>query len=597
MNKKQLLCFFMVILVLGIFSTSCGHNDPELTPSEKEKQEISESLITAGGLDFSDILAGEMSVGMWYMLPDSTFVYYAVSDLQNGTDSKDWTIDSLYGTWNAFADMENPWGGAEEKISGFHVKFDLEDGVDYIRPEVDYYIVSSEDGVPITISEGAVEYAIMSMNDSEAAQARTRAFECVATRAWYDFISDAWDSVTDAFDDVANWFANFVGADQSSYNLDEEQSKSYSEFANKTVLPEMRNGASTNYSEWMGEIYKDKEVVTRICDMNIPGTHDTFTYYFTGNKAADATIGQYARTQSRDIRGQWDAGVRFFDLRLRSVNVAALDITQFSNPQWWYDLILNNGENSNILGIFHGIFFCGITAERGIQEIVNLLKEHPTETAIVHCTFEGDADADDYRLARELFDKFSDYVVKNPAPGTTLWDCAGKMLLLQGWDRNNSYPKLRIGPFIGTGNDEYNDHGYIQFWDYADKYVQNPQARLLYQNRFQSPTTKLCTTFWNEKREVMTACFNDARDSKGALDEVWSVNQASAYVGGISIHMSYSKNANTMNPWTLMYVYQHKRDKMGIIQMDFAGANEEFDDYCTNGGELPKVIVESNRWQ
>ena len=62
--------------------------------------------------------------------------------------------------------------------------------------------------------------------------------------------------------------------------------------------------------------------------------------------------------------------------------------------------------------------------------------------------------------------------------------------------------------------------------------------------------------------------------------------------------MSYAKNANAMNAWTLGYVYEHKNDKLGIIQMDFAGSTEYHPDgFVTNGGELPKMIVETNRFQ
>jgi hypothetical protein len=52
-----------------------------------------------------------------------------------------------------------------------------------------------------------------------------------------------------------------------------------------------------------------------------------------------------------------------------------------------------------------------------------------------------------------------------------------------------------------------------------------------------------------------------------------------------------------MNPWTANYVFQHKKDKMGIIQMDFAGTNDKYDGYYSNGEALPRIIVESNRYQ
>ena len=69
-----------------------------------------------------------------------------------------------------------------------------------------------------------------------------------------------------------------------------------------------------------------------------------------------------------------------------------------------------------------------------------------------------------------------------------------------------------------------------------------------------------------------------------------------AAVGGF-VHSSYAKNANVMNPWTINYLVEHKSDKAGIIWMDFAGTNDVFDGYYTNGETLPRIIVETNRFQ
>ncbi len=591
MNKKNLLYAFIAILNLGICSVSCSREEPQVGPEEKARREISETLLGSGALDFSEIITGQEVIGIWIMAGDSACTYYRISGLEEGTTSEDWVIDSLSGTWRAFAEM-NAWNETEETLSGFRVRFDLNDDIDHISPEVTYYIVTTEDGIPLTISQGAVEYILMEMDEpEEAAAARVREFTRIATRSWWDsvtdFFSDMWDTITDASDAIGNWFVNFFGADNSNYNLGWTASDDFADYANGTILPDMRKGETTDYAAWMGQIYKGRED-TRICEMNIPGTHDTYTYYMTGIGLSDATIGRYARTQARDIAGQWNAGVRFFDARLKSLSNAWLDPTKLFRKDWW-----ESSDQERLLGMFHGVFFCAITADQAILEIVNLLKEHPTETAIVTCSFEGDATAADYILARELMDKYADYVVENPTPDITLKECAGKMIVLQFWDRNDTDHDHRVGPYVGTGYDEYNANGYIQFWELAGA----PKTRLLYQNRYQCSTTERCTPFWDEKRKLMTDCFEDAAASKGTADNVWSINQASAYVGGISIHMSYAKNANAMNPWTLRYVYEHKSDKLGIIQMDYAGSNDFFDDYRTNGAELPKVIVESNRWQ
>ena len=596
MGMKKLLCLLVAVLSLGVVPaslTSCHRDDPEIDDLEKKKQEMADLLLKQkAALDLSEMVAGEKNIGMWFLMPDNSFVYFHIGGLEEGTGVENWTIDTLSGTWNAFADEENTWGG-EGNLSGFSATFNLDGkfGSECIIPTMNYYFVAEEDSIALVLSEGAVEYAQMNGYDEEEMEAKTAALSAPATRSFWDILVDAFTTVGKALvkanDDIITWFANTFGTDQSSYNLNESDSKKFEEYANGKIT-ELQKGSQTNYSEWMGQIYKGKEN-TRLCEMNIPGTHDTFTYYMTGVGLTDATIGLYARTQARSIEGQWNAGVRCFDVRLRSMDSEWLDDpSKLYDPTWWF-----KPNKTQILGMYHNTIFCAITSRTGINEIVKMLKAHPTETAILFCAFEGESGAAEYKMAKELMDEFSSYIVQNPAPGMTLKDCAGKMVVFQSWDRANTYSSSTIGPFTGTGYDTFNDHGYIQFYNLSGQ----PTTRLLCQNRYQASTTDRCTAFWNEKRDLMTQCFKAASATKGSSDNVWSQNQASAYVGGQWIHMSYSKNANTMNPWTFNYVYDHKTEKLGIITMDFAGATEEFDGYYTNGGELPKIIVESNRYQ
>ena len=50
-----------------------------------------------------------------------------------------------------------------------------------------------------------------------------------------------------------------------------------------------------------------------ICDLSIPGTHDSATYKCENT---NGDFGGYARTQGLSLSGQWKRGVRFFDLRV-----------------------------------------------------------------------------------------------------------------------------------------------------------------------------------------------------------------------------------------------------------------------------------------
>ena len=596
MVRKYLLPLFAAIVTAGCIFTGCSkEGSSELSEEEKKKQEMIDLLSQQiMALDLSEMMEGQSNVGAWVLSPDSTFTYLHLSGLEEGTDEAGWTIDSLDGTWSKFNE-ENPWSGEEEALSGFRATFNLEGREDagVLMPTEDFYFVTEEDSVKIILSKGAIEYVAMHGVEEEDLEEKAEMLSMPPTRFGFVInwlISWFMDDPTEAANGLFNaykWVVNTLGIDSSSYNIDQEAGIKFEESVSAKIK-EFQNGTETDYSNWMSQIYAGRED-TPLCDMNIPGTHDTYTYYLTGAGVVDKTVGLYARTQSLDIAGQWNAGVRCFDVRFRCMDSFLLNASKLFDPSSWFE-----PDKPQIVCMFHQDIFCGITGRTGIKEIVKLLNKHPHETAILFCAFEGEHGEADYKLARELMNEFSDYIVANPTPGMTLKDCEGKMVVFQAWDRRNNYPDSTLGPFFGTGDDEYNDHGYIQFYNLSDK----PKTRLLYQNRYQSSTTDLCTSFWNEKRGLMTKCFEDAKATKGSSDHVWSVNQASGYVGGQWIHMSYTKNSNAMNPWTATYVADHKSDKLGIIQMDFAGKSEtkDFDGYYTCSAGLPKLIVETNRY-
>ncbi len=576
MIKKNFFRMFVSILSLGcmVFSlASCSDDsNPEQPKTEEQaKKELVDAFTNSIGFDVSDLVLGKDRVSLWELKEDSTFTCYRVSGV-NSPSEDDWEVDSLKGEWHAFVNEENQWNEDVENLSGFHAVFDVKDttGIGLINNEQTYYVASVEDSVAVIMSEGFVDYAITTGYEAD---------EKLSTRIIFPFFSTILLKVIDESETVRNWFINTFGVDKSSYNLNEAQSKEFWTKAEQTVK-EMQNGNNTDYSNWMGQIYKGKEKTTRICDMNIPGTHDTFTHYMEYIIGTSGVIADYARTQLKNISKQWDAGIRAFDVRFRTTK---------GNFTTTIDEFTEDG----MLGMFHGTIYCGVTAEYGIRTIYSQLAAHPTETAIVFCAFEGDAGAEEYKLAREVMEKFKDRIVWDPTPDMTLKDCAGKMIVMQSWDRHNRYDDYRIGPFFGTGDDTYVNEGYIQFYNLG-KDVFTP---LYYQNRYQSSTTKRCTDFWNEKRALMQKCFLETAKTKNTGKNVWAVNQASAYVGGIWIHMSYAKSANTMNPWTLNFVSEHRKEKLGIIEMDYAGTNDEFDGFYTNGADLPKVIVETNRYQ
>lgn len=101
------------------------------TPEEALRKQ----LIRSENIDISDIISeaepGEYdndddeidltnkSIGLWDLREDGTFTYYIISGLAEDGANDDSKLDSLKGTWKAFANQDNPWEEGGEKLEGF----------------------------------------------------------------------------------------------------------------------------------------------------------------------------------------------------------------------------------------------------------------------------------------------------------------------------------------------------------------------------------------------------------------------------------------------------------------------------------------------
>lgn len=102
-----------------------------------------------------------------------------------------------------------------------------------------------------------------------------------------------------------------------------------------------------NSSNWMASVKGD----TRICDMAIPGTHDSAT------SGIDQLLQFSALTQGYDLETQWDMGVRAFDIRVR-----------------------NHGQDE--LELCHGPIPCNQLFKDGFAQIVSRVLTDQSEFAI-----------------------------------------------------------------------------------------------------------------------------------------------------------------------------------------------------------------------
>ena len=114
-----------------------------------------------------------------------------------------------------------------------------------------------------------------------------------------------------------------------------------------TVLISNTSKAQTDNAGWMASLPD----TTHACRLSIPGTHDS------GTAGVRFPMKHYARTQTMDLSEQWDAGIRFFDLRPK----------------------LENGK----LKIYHGPANCHITFEEALLVLKQKIEKNPTEFCIV----------------------------------------------------------------------------------------------------------------------------------------------------------------------------------------------------------------------
>lgn len=601
MKKESILKFALFIMTGLMLVTSCSDSDSDDNKSATSEQTTKEELKSAlVGIhpDASESLMGSDDVMVWNLKEDGTFELLCVSPSDQEVDGSIGQ-EVLTGTWEPLVNIENPYSDSGETLQGFRASFDYGDDEDFSDDDksTDYYteLVVDEEGdtVLLILSETAFGFFSMAEADDDT---RTRIldpsdFERVREQTttnpfkiMYNNIKKVVSVVKSTTEIASRYFVKAVGLDVFS-NLTVKQCADFYNEASKAIK-EMQNGQTTNYSEWMTEIYTKKGKDPRICDMNIPGTHDAFTSYFQSITkksligaivsplipVATYEVGRYCIAQLKDIAGQWEVGVRYFDTRIGTTTAG----------------------NDKVVGLYHGDIFLGCMFEEGIQYIVDQLDKHPGETAIASISFEDKHGDVEHKLVYDIIQKFvaKGKIVTNPQPDMKLSDCKGKLIVMQDWDNGNSKPEYRIGPAVSAGKGRY-EAGTIKFYNNTPP----TEVKYEYQNLYEMESAgQLVAEFWKSKRTQMEACFQAAAKTKGQSAPVWALNQVNAYVGFKNL-MSYSKNSNVMHPWTANYIFQHKKDKMGIIQMDFAGTNDSFDGYITNGEALPRVVVETNRYQ
>ncbi|MCF0176736.1 MAG: hypothetical protein HUJ94_07850 [Bacteroidales bacterium] len=269
---------------------------------------------------------------------------------------------------------------------------------------------------------------------------------------------------------------------------------------------------------------------TQACMMSIPGAHDACTAGVDGEFA-------YFRTQTLDIKGLWNAGVRSFDVRPTS-----------------------RGDH---LGVFHQKADTHVTFDEVITTLAACLEDNPSEFAIVIFRHEDDADLSDNfagLMGEYLHSGLPEGLATGFRDDLMLGELRGHILFLS----RSRYE----GGIVG---------GLIEGWPDEAMIVNEAgeRASLLVQDYYEP-----------EGKEDKMAEIAKAYES-GKASRSWVVNHCSAYVTS-----GYGENSQNVNAAAAEMIASGV-GKAGIVVMDFAGV-EEFEGWQVAGVRLADAVIDNN---
>lgn len=279
----------------------------------------------------------------------------------------------------------------------------------------------------------------------------------------------------------------------------------------------LASGAKTVNSSWMAGLPD----TVKVCRVSIPGTHDS------GTAGVRFPMKHYARTQTISISEQWDAGIRFFDLRPK----------------------LEKGD----LQIYHGPANCHITFAQALLSLKQKLAENPTEFCIVMTNSAGGGQTAvdmTMEMIRSMIPAGMLAVFK---ADMTVDDIRGKILFIHRNIPSSEVeiPGAVVRGWLGNGSSRW---GLIV--------SASGKSSVLWAQDYFTGGGK--GNYLDSKWDKVTGMI---KEFATAPEGIWCINHMSGYTGsGVSTNIS--RNAKTTNARLLEYLADHK-SPIGIIPMDF----------------------------
>lgn len=313
----------------------------------------------------------------------------------------------------------------------------------------------------------------------------------------------------------------------------------------------------TCYYNWMHNIKGD----TPLCKMDIPGTHDTFTF-------AAAITSWWGKTQMYNLEKQWNLGVRYFDVRL--------------DYQFW------DGYAS--LEVTHGGYVdCDINLPEVFEALRRFLNKYPSETCFVDVTFDDESGKEkeaQYVLNNFLSEEVKAGLVAKWYPGITLKEARGKIVVITD-EFNSSYGYVPGIAYQKHNNGEYsNTYGDVLY---------NKKSVIGYkvQNDYERGNDRSDAKYVSEKTDKMIKNYGFQN-----AEIYWKRNNTSGYLGN-NATMNYPGLGETTNAVMEDYLKTYPGLLAGVVLMDFAGLSYPVSTLgsCSNPNckTLPETIVKHNQ--
>ena len=259
----------------------------------------------------------------------------------------------------------------------------------------------------------------------------------------------------------------------------------------------------------------------KVCRVSIPGTHDS------GTAGVRFPMKHYARTQTMDLAEQWDAGIRFFDLRPK----------------------LENGT----LRIYHGPADCHLGFEEAMLTIISKLEQYPTEFCVVMTNSAGGGLEGVDRIMDDINSLFDINMEAQFHANMTVADMRGRVLFIHRDYQSNGrdWPGNVVFGWPGNGSSRH-----------ARMMSSQEKSAVLWAQDYFTDGGKgnYLDSKWNKVTDMIRAFAS-------APEGVWCINHLSGYTGaGISTNIN--RNAKTTNLRLQEFLDNHK-EPIGIIPMDF----------------------------